>query len=212
MLTQKLLQVSLLGAEWVLWLLIALSVVSVGVILERVWFFLRGRLKERQEVEGLILSGELDAAGKKLATERGLEAEVLRAGLERAKDGPESVEAALTAAMVEGRLAYETNLAFLGTVGNNAPFVGLLGTVLGIIRAFADLAAAERAGPQVVMGGISEALVATAVGIAVAIPAVVAFNSFQRWIKSIASRSEALGHVLVSQLRAQAGGRPTGTG
>ena len=74
-----------------------------------------------------------------------------------------------------------------GTLGNNAPFVGLFGTVLGIIKAFHDLGATGAKGAaiqQTVMAGISEALVATAVGLAVAIPAVVAFNVFNRWLKN----------------------------
>ena len=83
------------------------------------------------------------------------------------------------AAIVEQeRLRYERGLAFLGTLGNNAPFVGLFGTVLGIIRAFHDLAGNSLQGSQAVMAGIAEALVATAVGLLVALPAVATYNAF----------------------------------
>jgi len=106
------------------------------------------------------------------------------------------------------RVEMERNLGVLGTLGNNAPFIGLFGTVLGIIKAFADLSRNQAGGAGAVMSGISEALVATAVGLAVAIPAVVAFNAFNRWLKTITARTESLGHALVGQLRAeQSGGR-----
>ena len=88
----------------------------------------------------------------------------------------------------------------LGTLGNNAPFIGLFGTVLGIIRAFADLAAhpAAVAGASTVMAGISEALVATAVGLFVAIPAVLAYNIFQRLLKRVVGRSQSLGNAIAA--------------
>ena len=81
------------------------------------------------------------------------------------------------------RLTLERNLGVLGTLGNNAPFIGLFGTVLGIIRAFADLAKNQTGGAGPVMTGISEALVATAVGLMAAIPALMAYNFFQGQLK-----------------------------
>lgn len=114
----------------------------------------------------------------------------------------------IAGAIVRYRPPYERYLAFLGTLGNNAPFVGLFGTVIGIIKAFANLAvgAAEgkAAGSSVVMAGISEALVATAVGIFVAIPAVVAFNGYNRWLKTIVARTNALGHAVIAHLKREA--------
>ena len=101
----------------------------------------------------------------------------------------------------------------LGTIGATAPFVGLFGTVVGIIKAFSDLAvgSAKGAGAAVVMSGISEALVATAIGILVAIPAVVAFNVYNRWLKSIVGRTEAMSHAIVSHLENRAGSVPVET-
>jgi biopolymer transport protein ExbB len=89
-------------------------------------------------------------------------------------------------------------------LGSNAPFVGLFGTVLGIIKAFHDLGQVNAKGAavqQTVMAGISEALVATAVGLAVAIPAVVAYNAFTRRLKTLTASTNALGHALVGHLR-----------
>ena len=98
------------------------------------------------------------------------------------------------------RLRLERRLAFLGTLGSNAPFIGLLGTVIGIVMAFDALGAAgpNAAAPATVMAAIAEALVATAVGLAVAIPAVMAFNGFHRRIKVMLARADALGRRLLS--------------
>ena len=90
------------------------------------------------------------------------------------------------------RLVLERRLTFLGTLGNNAPFIGLFGTVLGIIRAFHDLSLGSMKGHTSVMAGISEALVATAIGLFVAIPAVMAFNYFQKQVDHTLSVTEAL--------------------
>ena len=88
------------------------------------------------------------------------------------------------------RLALEKRLGILGTLGNNAPFIGLFGTVLGIIKAFADLAQNQGpAGRRWSCAGISEALVATAVGLLVAIPAVIAYNIFQGRVRRTMSGS-----------------------
>jgi biopolymer transport protein ExbB len=83
-------------------------------------------------------------------------------------------------------------------LGNNAPFIGLFGTVIGIIQAFHNLAANPAGGPAVVMAGISEALVATAVGLVVAIPAVVAYNGFLRVVKRRVANAEAVKRIILT--------------
>ena len=112
----------------------------------------------------------------------------------------------MAATMAAERPRYERFLSFLGTLGSNAPFVGLFGTVLGIIKAFNDLGAVAIRGSaiqQTVMTGISEALVATAVGLAVAIPAVVAYNLFTRGLKTRVTRAQGLAHALVAAARSR---------
>ena len=104
--------------------------------------------------------------------------------------------------VVRARLYWERNLSVLATIGANAPFVGLFGTVLGIIKAFHDLSKQAGMGAQTVTAGIAEALVATAVGLLVAIPAVVAFNMFQRRVKAALGEAEALKSYLVGKLSA----------
>jgi biopolymer transport protein ExbB/TolQ len=137
-----------------------------------------------------------------VAGRTGLEAEVVRAALDAAPGGPASVAQIVASTIRRERPAYERGLGFLGTLGSNAPFLGLFGTVVGIIKAFADLGvgAAKGAGASAVMSGLSEALVATAVGIFVAIPAVVAFNAYNRRLRTVTTRAEALAHALAAHL------------
>ncbi|HUM10777.1 MAG TPA: MotA/TolQ/ExbB proton channel family protein [Myxococcaceae bacterium] len=203
-LTSKLLRVTLSSAEWVLWLLVALSVASLAVMLERAMFFRARRLQRGEEIAQRLSRGELDALRPLLDGQQALEARVLQQGLAALPQGPAVVEEAMAAAMAQERPRYERSLSFLGTLGSNAPFVGLFGTVLGIIKAFNDLGAVAIRGSaiqQTVMTGISEALVATAVGLAVAIPAVVAFNFFTRALKYRVTRAQALAHALVAAAR-----------
>ena len=207
MLTHELFNVfTYVGAEWVLWLLIALSVVSIALVVERLLFFRKNSAPEAAELLPILAAGKFAEARAQLEGKHGLEAQVIRAAIEAAPNGPESVEEVIAGTITRFRPPYERYLSFLGTLGNNAPFIGLFGTVIGIIKAFADLAVGTAeggagAGSSVVMAGISEALVATAVGIFVAIPAVVAFNGYNRWLKTIVARTNALGHAVIAHLK-----------
>jgi biopolymer transport protein ExbB len=207
----KLLAFTLLGAGWVLWLLLALSVLSVMVMLERALYFGRRRMSQTfPELIQRCLKGDLAGAAA-LATSDSMEADVVRAAAGVAQSGQEAVEKAVASTIDRRRLEYEQWLFVLGTLGNNAPFIGLFGTVLGIIRAFADLAVGTgrsgAGGASTVMAGISEALVATAVGLFVAIPAVLAFNIFQRLLKRVVGRSNALGNAIASGLHVSRAGK-----
>lgn len=183
MLTERLLQVTLVGSEWVLYLLLALSVISISLMVERALFFRANqtawnRLMER--VDPLLHSGQVATIEEIIRTWPGSEAEVLRAVFEGSARGRGAAEKLVHAAMLNEQQRLERRLTFLGTMGNNAPFIGLFGTVLGIIRAFRDLSLDVKGGANVVMAGISEALIATAVGLFVAIPAVIAYNYYMR--------------------------------
>jgi biopolymer transport protein ExbB len=205
-LTGKILRITLSSAEWVLWLLVALSVASLAVILERAVFFRARRLQRVEEIAQRLARGELDGLRTLLEGQLALEARVLQQGLGVLSHGPEMVEEVMAATMAAERPHYERFLSFLGTLGNNAPFIGLFGTVLGIIKAFNDLGAVAIRGSavqQTVMTGISEALVATAVGLAVAIPAVVAYNLFTRGLKNRVTRAQAMAHALVAAARSR---------
>ena len=194
------------GSRWVLWLLIGLSLAALAVMGERLWFFIQERTPRAhlaKVLDTLKTKGPAEAL-KLLAGSRGIEANVLRACLERAADGAESVDEARAAIVEQERMRAEKRLAFLGTLGNNAPFIGLFGTVLGIIRAFHDLAGSTLQGTQAVMSGIAEALVATGVGLLVALPAVATYNAFMRHVETTASSAEALARETLAYLKKEA--------
>jgi biopolymer transport protein ExbB len=197
-------QLALAGDVWVLWTLVAASVLSLGVILERWWVFRKSRLDFPRFMDDWARRVEKkDMAGaRQVASEAvGLEARVAEAGLENFSKGPASVEEAMTSRLVLERAALEKHLIILGSLGNNAPFIGLFGTVLGIIKAFNDLAISGQAGVSAVMAGISSALVATALGIFVAVPAVIANNAFHARLKRLTTNAQSLIHMAQVYLR-----------
>jgi len=200
------------GTAWVLWTLGALSVVTVAIIVER-WLFLRTRDCEpralAREIRPHLIRRNFAAAAQELGKTRSVAAAVAAAGLQLAALGPAAMEKSMQSAVAIERGALERWLTYLGTVGNNAPFIGLFGTVIGIIGAFQELghgagsqvAAAGGAGQlasQAVMAAIAEALVATAAGILVALPAVAAFNYFQRRIASLLLATDALANLVIA--------------
>jgi len=202
------------GAGWVMWLMLGLSVISVAIILERAYFFynLRDDLTALARDLRQALDRSVEAAEKRMKSSPSAEAAVVRAGLATYSKGPRAAAVAMEGAKALQRMKLEKRLAYLATLGNNAPFIGLFGTVIGVIGAFKALgeqaqtplqeAAQQAVAPQQVMSSISEALVATAVGIAIAIPAVAANNFFQRATKATLANTEALTKVLLAHMNA----------
>jgi biopolymer transport protein ExbB len=199
------------GATPILYLMIGLSVISLAIMIERGWFFvavsenierLAAALAER------LNAGDLRGARELVSASKSAEAAIVGAGLQQLERGADAAEEAMAGATALQRMRLERRLAFLGTLGNNAPFIGLLGTVIGIVQAFEKLQTAGVGGggngPATdVMGAIAEALVATAIGLTVAIPAVAAYNYFQRRIRSTVANSEALKHILLAYAKGQ---------
>jgi biopolymer transport protein ExbB/TolQ len=208
MLTQRLLEFALIGTEWVLWLLIGLSVLSLWVVIDRLALFVRTREKMRQLEPALIAAlARCDLPGAQAEVLRdSMARNVVRAGLDTMSKGkldPGTVEQAMLGAMARERDRYEARLPLIGTIGNNAPFVGLFGTILGIIQAFNQLGqldAAQAANNTIVMTAIAEALIATGVGILVAIPAVAAFNWAKSTIASRVKNTESLMRAVLAGL------------
>jgi biopolymer transport protein ExbB len=200
--------VSQTGAEWVMYLLIGLSILSVGVMLER-WLFYGRRAVEVDEVrarlERHLDAGELEEALSWLEQSESMEGRVAAVGLRHFDRGPAAMEEQMLATLARERLGYEARLPILGTLGNNAPFIGLFGTVLGIVKAFVDLSQDVAGGAATVMAGISEALVATAIGLLVAIPCVIAFNALREKVKVAVSNTELLARTLLAHAKQTSG-------
>jgi biopolymer transport protein ExbB/TolQ len=198
---QKLLGITVLGTEWVLWLLIILSVISVAIIIERSIFFYKVNLDLVSFTEKLtkcLEANDWQGVSALCETSPALACQTVLRGVEARTRGSQAMEETMTGFMIGQRQKLDHGLMVLGTLGNNAPFIGLFGTVLGIIIAFHDLALNPQGGAAVVMRGISEALIATAVGLMVAIPAVIAYNFFQRLVKRQISSAEAISRLVLS--------------
>ena len=203
-LVQKLLSLPVFRSEWVLWLLLGLSLLSVAVMVERWMFYRRRRVNFdslRDEFVKHLDKGDFEAAAKLLAKTDSLETNVVLAGLRGYAKGPESVEDLLTGAMAREKSFYERRLPILATLASNSPYIGLFGTVLGIVRAFKDLSKDIASASSGVMAGIAEALVATAIGLLVAIPAVVAYNVFKGMVKDAVTNTDGLTRVLMAELK-----------
>jgi biopolymer transport protein ExbB/TolQ len=184
MLTQRFLQLNLLGAEWVNWTLVFLSIIGLAITIDRL--ILYGRTRERFSVLQPSLQDALRrqdlAAARGLVQSDTLVRNVLRAGLDavgRGERDPKAVEEEMLASLAAERSRYDARVAWLTTIANIAPLVGLLGTIIGVVGAFYGLGQAgttQSAGNPQVMSSIAEALASTAFGIFVAVPGVVAYN------------------------------------
>jgi len=203
-LVQRLLALPVFRSEWVLWLLLGLSLLSVAVMVER-WFFYRRHKIDfeavKEDFAKALDKGDFDAAAKLLAKHDSLETNVTLAGLRGYEKGPESVEDLIAGALSRGKAEYERRLSILATLASNSPYIGLFGTVLGIVRSFKEMSKDITNASSGVMAGIAEALIATAVGLLVAIPAVVAYNVFKGMVKDAVTNTDGLTRVLMAELK-----------
>jgi biopolymer transport protein ExbB len=200
---ERLLAISHYGSRWVLWLLIALSIAAFAVVIERAVLFWSSRddtARLRLELRRLLRDNDLELARRRLEESPSFEARVAVAGLDA--EGVASAEERMQGESELCKLSMEKNLALLGTLGNNAPFIGLLGTVIGIVRSFRELQSSSGQVSAGLMSEIGEALVSTAIGLLVALPAVAAFNLFQRVIRARMGRANVLAHEILAFMKA----------
>ncbi len=195
MLTQKIFVLAQHGADAVLYLLLALSVFSVAAILERFLTLRQVRVrgeKIKEQLSHIMQSQNLEELAEISKDRESLEGRALGYAIKHSKDhGVEGLSEIINSFALMEKPKLEKSLNFLATVGSNAPFIGLMGTVFGIMKAFNDLGASQ-GDAATIMVGIAEALVATAVGLFVAIPAVVAYNVFQKQVKQVMQNLETV--------------------
>lgn len=199
---------SLLQGGATLWALIACSVILIALVAERA-----------SQMRRLDIDHEWLLAQMALALERrdivsathlcqqapGVLARVFEAGLYRADHAREEIESAMSTRIIQQGQVLERNLASIGTMAVVAPFIGLFGTVLGIVRAFKELGGSN---PQAVNAGIAEALASTAAGLFVAILAVVSFNYFKNRVRAMTAQMNVAGAQLVEMIILGRSGRP----
>jgi biopolymer transport protein ExbB len=200
------LKVAFAGSEWVLWVLLLLSFVNVGVIVDRLLYFHRHFIDGDElasVIDQFLRAGDLKQAYATVQTGEAIEQVVIAAGLMSFTRGAHACEGAMAAARARTKKEVDCRLPILASIASNAPFIGLLGTVLGIIKAAHDLTgggggSGEGHDANAVMAGVFEALIATAFGLCVAIPAVVSYNYFSRKVKGTMDQVEALAQEVLA--------------
>jgi biopolymer transport protein ExbB/biopolymer transport protein TolQ len=209
MVVEKLLKIALLGASWVMYLMIALSVISIGAMVER-WLFYMKRNQDVDELEEqlvkLLEAGDREGAQKLLekAKPRSFEAEAIEPALKYLDAGPEAFTDCVEAEFIKIRQECERGMNLLATLGNNAPFIGLFGTVIGVIIAFQKLGQSQGANSMSsVMGGIAEALVSTGVGLFLALPAVIAYNLLAKKVETVDGNVQSITKHVTAFMKAQ---------
>jgi biopolymer transport protein ExbB len=201
MLSEQFVAFAQLGAEWVLWMLIGLSILSVGIMIDRaLWFRSRDVDTDKftRELRGAFERNEIDRVVTKYKDDPAVPVQVALRGLAERGQGPEAVAEAMQGERVRWRNAGDRHLIVLGTLGNNVPFVGLFGTVLGVINAFENLRQKTASAEDRTLDLIAEALAATAFGLLVAIPAVIAFNYFTRRMRVLLGSADEAAHTVMS--------------
>jgi biopolymer transport protein ExbB/TolQ len=196
---------ALTGGEWVIYVLIICSVIAIAIMIERAIILHRER-KSLGRIKILFdkyMENKNAKDAEDLSQIQTLSSRVLYSGISQISHGVSSVEEHMSSVTFGEKQRLEKRLIILGTLGNNAVYIGLFGTVLGVIKAFHDLAQEGSAGPEVVMQGLSEALIATAVGLLVALPCVIAFNILQKQIKDILAETEAMARLFLAHLKSE---------
>lgn len=195
-----------LGAEWVMWLMLILGLVMIVIAIERFLLLSKTKVDAPELARSLVDyldRGQALTAKNKLTEGLSMEQRVLADGLSQYHRGGIYVEQIMLSTLARERQRYNRYLSYFGTIGNNTPFIGLFGTVIGIILAFKKLGENPKGGLEVIGPLISEALVATAVGLFVAIPAVVLFNWFKSEVKERMSNTDFLMRIVMAHLGEQ---------
>jgi len=194
--------------------LLACSIVAVAIVIERLFFFAaqHGDSKELlRQIGARIAVDDIPGAIKVCRANKGMLPKILEFGLLRGNKNRADITDALSIALMEHLNSLERNLGVIGTIAVIAPFVGLFGTVLGIIRAFQDIALKGNSTPAVVAAGVSEALITTAAGLFVAVIAVIFFNYFKTRIKAYNQEMIVAANQLAEMLHFHNVGEPIPT-
>jgi len=189
----------------IMYVLILCSVFTVAVIIQKVLMFRRISKSDRngllERVKAKVTAGDFDGAQNECLSESSPFSNVLYAGISQHNKSDAAVESAMERRISEEVMKLEEYTGIVGTIGNTAVYIGLFGTVIGIMKAFHDISTMGQGGMNTVIVGVSEALIATAMGLLVAIPSVVAFNYFMTRIDRIMKEMEICASELYDYLK-----------
>ncbi len=193
--------VQLVKTSWAIDLLLGLSIFAVAVLIDRIWAYRGLRINEErllQRIRSSLKRNKSDEALYVCESASNPLADVLKVGIKNRNLPIEDIAELVDGEMLKTKTILEKRLSILSTISFIAPLLGLLGTVLGIIRAFRDLAVSGSGGPSVVMMGVAEALVTTVMGILIAIPASIGYNFFLNHIRTYLVRTEVAAKELLA--------------
>ncbi|MFO7654548.1 MAG: MotA/TolQ/ExbB proton channel family protein [Candidatus Krumholzibacteriia bacterium] len=190
------------GGQFMWWLL-AVALLGFIFLIERLWTLNRARVNTRKLLGTVITTLRTEgvqAAAEECQKVRGPIAAILYSGLQKANKGPEAVEKAISTAGTIEMAFLERGLIWIASVTTIAPLIGFLGTVSGMINAFEAIAASDQVNAKLVASGISEALITTATGLVIAIPATIGYNYFVAAIDRFVIEMEETSAELVEEL------------
>jgi biopolymer transport protein ExbB len=193
--------VQLVKTSWAIDLLLILSVFALAVLIDRIWAYRGLRIDENRLLERIQSALKRDKSDEALYVCESANnplADVIKVGIKKRDLPIEDVAELVDGEMLRTKTILEKRLSILSTISFIAPLLGLLGTVLGIIRAFKDLAVSGSGGPSVVMMGVAEALVTTVMGILIAIPASIGYNFFLNHVRTFMVRTEVAAKELLA--------------
>jgi biopolymer transport protein ExbB/TolQ len=184
-----------------MYILIFCSILSIAIFLERIIYYRRRSKTKRAEfmtrTARALKNGDIEGAMEICKETLAPFSKVVYSGLRLRGHHEKEISNAMEREITIETTTLERYTGIVGTIGNTAVYIGLFGTVLGIIRAFHDIAAAGAGGMSIVIGGVAEALVCTATGLFVAIPAVIAFNYFARKVEHFTNDMELCASELI---------------
>lgn len=190
---------------FVMWPLLAGSIAAVAIGVERFRFFRRASIDIavlREKFEKHLGEGDWTRAEQAVKECEAFAATVAASGIRQANRGLAAAETAMESAANRGAAKLRKRLDFLGLMVTLAPLLGLLGTVLGMIRAF-NVLTIKSGQPFAITGGVGEALVATAAGLCVAILALCILTYFRSWLDSLLGDAEEVAAVILSAVAAR---------
>jgi biopolymer transport protein ExbB len=190
-----------------MYILLFCSFLSITILLERILYYRKRSRTKRTEfmtrIKRSLSGGNVEMAKEICRTSNAPFSRVISSGLGLHGRLETEISNAMDREITIETIRLERFTSIVGTIGNTAVYIGLFGTVLGIIRAFHDIAAAGAGGMSIVIGGVAEALVCTAMGLLVAIPAVIAYNYFMKRVDRFINDME----LCASELSDMIGGR-----
>ena len=184
-----------------MYILLFCSLLSITILVERVFYYRRRSRTKRAEfmtrIKRALTGGNIEMAKEICRTSNAPFSRVVFSGLGLHGRYETEISNAMDREITIETIRLERLTSIVGTIGNTAVYIGLFGTVLGIIRAFHDIAAAGAGGMSIVIGGVAEALVCTATGLLVAIPAVIAYNYFMKRVDRFINDMELCASELI---------------